>query len=564
MTAGARTPDFRGDEVDVCIVGSGAGGGTLAFALARAGVRVVVLEKGPWYTGKDFVHDEIAVVRRDMWVPYVHEEPHLLARAGEATARPTTDGWIACCVGGGTVHMSGFFFRLHPEDFRLRARYGGAVAGATLADWPITYADLAPWYDAVEREIGLSGEARGNPFEPPRAAGYPLPPLDENPLAALVDAGARKVGAHAFKTPRAILSRPYGGRAPCAYCDFCGSYGCETGAKSSTLAALLPRAIETGRCEVRPRAMAFEVTCDAAARVRGVSYLDEAGRAQTQRARVVCVSASAIESARLLLNSRSARFPNGLANGAGLVGRHLTFSTLGRAWGAFDVASLPDMMRPHHPVHFLQRAVQDHYFLRARAGGYDKGGTLNFLLPHRNPIYTALRLAARHQPPLWGTSLNRELSRYYKEVREIEFEVFGEFLPGPGTSVTVDGAVKDRFGLPVARIDLAPHPEDVRNSELLVRAGVDLLGAAGARATGVETSGGTTFVLQHGTCRFGTDPATSVLDPSCRAHEVQNLYVVDGSFMPTSGGVPTTMTIMANALRVAEHLVTRLRAREVP
>lgn len=561
-------PDMRRFDgpVDVCIVGSGAGGGPMALQLARAGAKVVVLEKGPWLGRKEFVRDEIASCRRNLWTPFVADEPHLMSRGG-GDAQVSADGWIAHCVGGGTVHMSGFFYRLQPEDFRMASLYGATAQtkGAELADWPITYDDLAPWYDKVERVIGVSGQAGEHPREPRRTGPYPMGPLLGSPLAALIDDGARKLGLHPFQTPRAIASAEFQGRSACQYCDLCGSYGCQSGAKSSSLEAVIPQAIATGNCEVRPGSMAFEVATGKDGRATGVRYFDGAGVRQEQRARVVVVSATAVESARLLLNSRSAQHKDGLANDNGRVGRHLTFSTLGKAWGEWDQAKLPEQMRGKHRIHFLQRSVQDLYRIPAKKGGYDKGGTLNFILPHRNPIHTAERLSKRAKPALWGAALQRAVRRSMQEVQELEVEVFAEFLPSPGTRVTVDAgaARKDKWGLPVAHIHLDHHPADAPNCQLLVDKAVEVFKAGGAEATGVETVGGTTFVLQHGTCRFGKDPGSSVLDPHCRAHSVDNLYVVDGSFMPTSGGVPTTWTIMANSFRVADHLVRRFKAREL-
>ena len=558
-----KMPNYEGERVDVCVIGSGAGGAPLATALAEAGARVVLLEKGPWYRRGDFDHDEIKNCRRDYWIPYASEEPHLLHPAGAPRPQVSNKGWTSNCVGGGTVHMSGFFYRLAPQDFRLGTRYGD-LEGAQVADWPMSYEELAPYYDRVEREIGLSGQAGAHPFEPPRAGPYPCPPLRENPLHQLVDRGARALEMHPYPTPRGILSEAYRGRAPCVYCDFCGSYGCETGAKSSTLAALIPRALETGKCELRPESMAYEIRTGADGRAEAVRYFDAQGQPRQQRARVVVVSATAVESARLLLNSTSPAHPDGLANGQGLVGRHLMFSTLAKGWGQFEVGSLPPKLRPRHEVPFLQRSVRDLYFLPEREGEYDKGGVLNFILPHRNPIYTAERLAKRGPgPPLWGQALHERVHRYYEEIRELEFEVYGEFLANPGTRITVSERTRDRWGLPVATIHLANHPEDRKNSKLLVERGLEVFEAAGAAETGVEAVGQTTYILQHGTCRFGTDPTRSVLDPTCRAHEVDNLYVVDGSFMPTSGGVPTTLTIMANSYRVADHLIARFRRREV-
>lgn len=554
-----RMPNYSGEEVDVVIVGSGAGGGPLALRLAEAGARVVVMEKGRWLKRDDFRHDELEFCRRNTWAPFPSDEPHLLQTERDPRPRETPEGWTANCVGGGTVHMSGFFFRMHEEDFRMKSTFGeSTLSGTTLADWPISYADLAPFYDEVERVVGVSGQAGSNPFEPPRSGPYLLPPLNENPMAAIIDRGARQLGWHAFPTPRAVLSRPHNGRSSCFYSDFCGSYGCESGAKGSSLDALLPGAIATGRCEVRARSMVAEILSDARGRATGVRYLDADGNSQEQRARYVVVSATSIESARLLLNSKSTRHPQGLGNGSGQVGKNLTFSTLGKGYGEFRRTDLPSEMQAHDRVHFLQRSIQDHYRL-ADKEGYDKGGTIHFILPHRNPIYTAERVSRRTDgPPLWGRRLQDELRRYYDEVREIEFEIFGEFLPTEGTSVEVVDSKRDRFGLPVAKINLRHHPEDIATGRALVLKARELLSASGAHTLRTEVAGGTTYVLQHGTCRFGADPATSVLDVNCRSHEVDNLYVVDGSFMPTSGGVPTTWTIMANSFRVARHLVGRL------
>ena len=550
-------PDFTDREVDLCIVGSGAGGGPMALAMAEAGAEVVVLEKGPWYKAEDFTHDEIAVVRRNMWVPLTQDEPHLVQVGNQAAPQRSGLGWIANCVGGGTVHMGAFVYRLHPEDFQLRTRYG-AIEGATHADWPIRYEDLAAYYDRVEREVGVSGRAGANPFEPPRSGDYPMPPVAENPLAELVQAAATQLGYHPFPTPRAIASRPYRGRAQCVYCDFCGSYGCEVDAKGSTAAALIPRAVETGKCEIRPECMVSQVVVGEHGRVTGVRYFDAEGQEQVQRARAVCVSASSIETARLLLNSQSSRFPNGLANGSGLVGKNLSFSTLAKGGAAFELSSLPEAMRPRHSVHFLQRALQDHYVLSDR-DGYNKSGTVQFLLPHRNAIYTAERIASRHRPSLWGRELKAALHRYYHETKEIEFETFGEFLPNDATEVRVDGEVKDRWEIPVATIRAKVHPHDVRNSRELRDRAMGVLEAMQPAELHPGVFGDITWVLQHGTCRFGTDPAESVLNVDCQAHEVSNLFVVDGSFMPTSGGVPSTLTIMANSFRVADKLVSRFR-----
>jgi choline dehydrogenase-like flavoprotein len=552
------------DEVDVVIVGSGAGGGTLAAALCEAGITVELLEKGPHYGLLDFTHDELTICRRNFFVPYVSDEPHLVRQSTSEPFQKSNDGWIACCVGGGTVHMSGFLYRLHREDFELQTRHG-AIPGATIADWPIGYDDLAPWYDRAEVAIGVSGRAGENPFDEPRTTGYPLPALLHHPLADHLNATAKRLGLHPFPTPRSVLSAPYDGRPPCNYCGLCGEYGCENGSKSDVLSTFIRRALATGRCRLRPNAMVREITVDGQGRARGVVCQDAHGNRREVRARVVAVACSAIETARLLLLSRSGKFPQGLANSSGLVGKHLGFSTLSRVEADFArtgggraVAGFDD------PLPWLGVSIQDYYRLPATAGsaGGAKGGTLRFDFMHPSVISRAERVARSEEPPLWGQALKDRLRRHFRECKTVETEIFGEFLPLEGTYVDLDPKITDRYGLPVARITLQHHPVDVAAIQFLTARARDVLQAMGADSLRVDIPLGTLRVLQRGTCRFGTDPSRSVLDPSCRAHDVPNLYVVDGSFMPTGGGVPTTLTIQANALRVGAIVVERMRRRE--
>jgi len=545
------------DEVDVCIIGSGAGGGPMAYELSRAGMKVVVLEKGPWYTEKDFVHDEITMCRRDFFVPLASDEPRVHYWGDRPRPTKGIDAWISCCVGGGTVHMSGYVFRLHPEDFQMATRYGGKVEGASLADWPISYDDLAPYYDRVERVVGVNGKAGVNPFEPKRSGDFPYPPMSHHPMAALIEKGAKAKGYTAFPTPRLILTKPKGKRRACNYHAYCGSYGCDNGAKGSSLAALIPDAIDTGKCEVRAHCMAFEVTRDKTKpdRVTGVRYYDKDGKPQHQKARMVVLSASSIESARLWLNSE-------LPDPSGLVGQNLTMSTLGKGYGVFDRAKMPKEMAVDHTVQHLQRSMQDLYLLGKEAGAYDKGGTTVWQLVHTNPIFVMERLTKRARPKLWGAELMKAVKRYYTETRELQFEYFGEFLPNPKTYVRVSSDTKDKWGIPVAEVRSSPHPADRANTQIVNTKCLEVLQAAGAVETGIESKHGTTWVLQHGTCRFGKDPKASVLDVNCKAHALENLYVVDGSFMPTSGGVPTTLTIMANSFRVADQVVAAFKKRD--
>jgi len=549
------TPGIR----DAVIIGSGAGGGPLALALSRAGLDVLVLEKGPRHRPEEYPADELANQRHRFFLPYLDGEPHTVVTP--KTTRPvrTELGWIATCVGGGTVHMGAFLYRFHPDDFRMRSRFGPVEE---LADWPFGYEELEPYYTLAEREVGVAGQAGLNPFEGPRSGPYPLPPLDSHPLAPWLEEACRKRGLHPFPTPRSINSRPYQGRPACIYCSACAGYGCRVGAKGSTAEALLPRAEATGRCEVRPECMVKEVTVDRQGRASGCIYLDREGREHEVPARVVFVCASAVESARMLLLSRSPRFPDGLANGSGRVGRHLQFHGVTMGQGRFRIGDHPELpLSAWHP--FLGVSLMDHYFLPEGVSALPKGGLLRFDIDGTVPLATAEMVMGESEPVPWGADLKRRLREHFQEHRTVGFEAFHDFLPNDRTFVELDPEVKDRWGLPVARIHLdVPEHHRIAGRWLLEHGFeiLDGLGAVDLRATSV---GGTSAYLVHGTCRMGSDPRTSVLDEHCRAHEVPNLYVVDGSFMPTSGGAAPTLTILANSFRVADHVLGRWRAGEL-
>jgi choline dehydrogenase-like flavoprotein len=275
----------------------------------------------------------------------------------------------------------------------------------------------------------------------------------------------------------------------------------------------------------------------------------------------VVLAASAIESARLLLSSRSAAFPDGLANGSGKVGKNLVFSSATLGGARFEAGTFPADPSRHLSA---QRSIQDHYHMDPPVDGVAKAGTLMFLVGYVEPIATAEAIALRapqtkeHHGLVWGARLKERIRDRLKQ-SHVHYESFCEFYANAGTYVDLDPKVKDRWGAPVARITLAPHAKTREATALLARTAARILDAMHPAERYVTTEHVDTTFLQGGTCRFGEDPATSVLDRHCRAHEVPNLYVTDGSFMPTSGGVPFTMTIMANALRVADHLVRRVR-----
>lgn len=530
------------ETFDVVVIGSGAGGGPITMRLAESGFRVLVLEKGPEYDRSQYVHDEIGISRRGFFVPSLDDDPHTVMWGNAKVSQKTEMGWTAQCVGGGTVHFSGFAYRLHPDDFQMHTKYGALV------DWPFSYEELEPYYTKVEEEIGVSGDAEANPFEPPRSKPYPLPPVQVHPFREELERASRELGFHPFPTPRAILSRPYRGRMACVYCDFCGSFGCEVGAKSSTQEALLPRAVATGRCEIRPRSMVHRVLAKDG-RATGVLYFDAAGMEHFVGARFVIVSANAVESARLLLLSEI---------GNDQVGKNLQFSLNAGGGATYRFAKQKpreELLRVRQPS-FLGPSLQDFYFLKDLA--IPKGGTIQFIIPHPAPISRAWRATGGHQAR-WGASLKKLLRENFWDGRTIEFEAFVDFLPNPGTFVDLDPEVRDRWGLPVARLHIRQVEHHFQAGKIVQAKGLDVLRASGADEVHAHRLGIVAGHLLEGSCRAGKDPDNSALDPTCRLWDLENLYVVDGSFMPTSGGVPCTLTIMANSFRVADAIVEKAR-----
>lgn len=543
-------------RTDVVVIGSGAGGGPMALTLAQAGFDVLVLEKGREHAREEYEPDELGVLHRSFLVPSIEDDPHTVVTRKTTQPLRTQMGWIASCVGGGTVHMGGYLYRFHPDDFRMRSRFGEYEE---IVDWPVSYEELEPYYLRAEWEVGVCGRGGVTPHEGSRSADYPMPPLENHPLAEHLAEACRRRGFSPFPTPRSINSQPYQGRPSCAYCYNCSGYGCRTGAKGSVQEALLPRAVATGRCTVRPESMVQEILVGRDGRATGCVFVDADGNENEVEAKVVCLSASAIESARLLLMSKSARFPDGLANGSGRVGRHLQFHGASFGNGRFYRRRNPGLPLGNEEP-FLEVSVMDHYFLADGVSDLPKGGIIRYGLPGPAPLATALGIFARSDGPLWGHDLMERLHHRMREAVTVYFEVFHDFLPNERTWVELDSEVTDRWGLPVARIHLDLPEHHDRAGRWLVERGLEVLGDMGAVDLQQVGAGSTNTSLVHGTCRMGSDPSTSVLNSWCRAHDVPNLYVVDGSFMPTSGGAAPTLTILAMSFRVAEHVAQQLTA----
>src|SRR5271167_3755974 len=327
-----------GETVDFVVVGSGAAGGVMARELSQAGFSVVVLEQGPRLGPGDFEHDELKYA----YLSGITNDPAVSPQTfrddpGKSAERPRMGNSLvyARIVGGSSAHYTANFWRFHENDFHERSLLGG-IPGTGFADWPISYQEIEPYYTKVEWEVGVSGLAYASPFDPPRTKPYPMPPLPVKSSGVLLERGARKLGLHPFPAPMAIASQPFRGRPACVHCGFCMGFGCEARAKSSSLYTMIPEAEATGRCEVRADSYVFQVATDSKARAIGVHYFDRDKREHFQKARAVVLSANGAETARLLLNSRSARFADGLANSSGMVGKYLMFNQGAGAYAVFE------------------------------------------------------------------------------------------------------------------------------------------------------------------------------------------------------------------------------------
>ncbi|MDM8547032.1 GMC family oxidoreductase [Candidatus Venteria ishoeyi] len=556
-------------DFDVCVIGSGAGGGPVALTLAQAGYSVLVLEKGPWFNEQDFYKDELACCLRETYTASLKDEPHVIEKEDDdgnwyshSTYRSSDSFWNGNCVGGSSNFMSGFFHRLKPLDFQLKSRFG-PIKGANVADWPISYEDLEPYYTKVEHEVGVSGRVVKHPHSEPRSTkDYPYPPTAEHPFATYIDEACTELGYHSLPMARAILSKPAMGRESCSYNGFCGAYGCATGAKGSARAALLNRAVATGRCEVRPHANVTRLRSDAKGRITHVEYLDAQEQTQHVNAKIYVLACQAIESARLLLLSTGEKYPQGLANSNGLVGKNLLFAGGGAGSGRFNYARFDAQKATalkQYPGAFINRALQDWYVIDdPDFGPAQKGGTIDFVHLHPNPVARATRQLRNRQGLIWGKPLQQQLKSYFSEGRSIKVEAFCDWLPIDDCFVSLDKTLKDKWQRPVAKVRTGFHVRNLQVGWYLANKSAEVLKKMGAEDVLAFASGSPPTNLIAGGCRFGDDPKTSVLNADCRAHEVDNLYVSDGSFMPTGGSVPYTWTIYANAFRVADKIVAQL------
>ncbi len=540
-------------KVDAVIIGAGAAGPIVAKELAVAGFTVVLLERGKYYAPYDCLKDDLRNQRTSLlgnaFGPEDEGHPRVLVDlAGQARVLQPYEGGYnnnAACVGGGTLSYGAMAWRFHPLDFRMKSQYG-AVAGSTLEDWPIRYDDLEPYYEKAEWEIGVSGDLSGNPFQGPRRKPLPMPPLPPTREHLLLEKAARAKGWHPFSIPMLRNSVPYNGRTACMRCRWCVGFACELDAKCGTQNTVLPTALATGHCTLRTECTACEIPTDRKGNATGVRYIDAAGKMQEQPARVVVVSAAAVESARLLLLSRSAPHEKGLGNRYDWVGRNLQGHTYTGCLGLMAEETYDDL-GPGASI-----AICD--FNHGNPGLTGGAMLANEFI--RLPIQAVGQRPA--EIPRWGPGHKEFMRSAYRRLVAVQGPT--QEMPVFDARIQLDPEVKDRFGIPVARMSGFRHAHTIEISDAMSKRAEEWLLAAGAVKTWRRTSGRGLSGGQHqaGTCRMGPDPKTSVVDPNCRIHDCDNVYVVDGSVHVTNGGFNPVLTIMALAYRAGEHIRTQL------
>ncbi|MEO0823462.1 MAG: GMC family oxidoreductase [Pseudomonadota bacterium] len=514
----------RNDDSVVVVIGTGAGGGTLANELAQKGVKVVALEAGGRHLPEDYLNDEWASFGQLAWLD-------MRTTSGDWRVSrdfPNLPAWIVKAVGGSTVHWAGASLRFQPHEWRVRSEYGD-VEGANLLDWPVTAEEMDPWYALAEDKLGVT---RTNDI-----AGLP-----GNNNFKVLEAGARKLGYQSVHTGRmAINSAPRAGRPACQQLGFCFQ-GCKMGAKWSTAYTEIPAGEATGNLEVRENAHVLRIEHDLSGRVTGVVYADPEGNRFRQAARVVAVAGNSIESPRLLLNSASSMFPDGLANSSGQVGknymRHMTGSVYAvfqepvRMWRGTTMAGIVTDESRNDPS-------------RGFVGGYELE-TLSIGVPF---------MAAFLDPGAWGRSFTSAMDGYENMAG---MWIVGEDMPQETNAITLHGSEKDQHGMPVPNVHFTDHPNDIAMRNHAYAQGMALYDSVGATQTYPTPPYPSTHNL--GTNRMSAEAKDGVVNRWGQSHDIANLFVSDGSQFTTGAAENPTLTIVALAIRQADHIAREMAA----
>ncbi|MEI3607189.1 GMC family oxidoreductase [Pseudogracilibacillus sp. SE30717A] len=511
------------DDADVCIVGAGAAGGILAYELSKAGLKVVVIEAGPfWDPESDFASDELSMGHLGWQETRIVGGGHPIQLGHNNCGRG---------VGGGTTHFTGVLLRYFESDFQTKTIDGVGE------DWPIRYKDLRPYYDKIEKDIAVSG-----PKDFPWGAYHgPYPYPSRDPISSnsqMFRIGCEKLGIRTVVPPLGINSAPFDGRPPCTNRGFC-NYGCMPNAKFSTLVHHIPKAIEHG-AEIISDSMVTQVLTNNQGLATGVIFNYD-GNDYEQKAPITILANFVVETPRLLLNSANPMFPNGLANSSGWVGKAIMVHSSNDVYGKFE-----DEIRLYKGTPIL--ATTQEFYETDKDRGFARGYTLH--AHGSRPVETA-KAIAKSGGGIWGSALRNTMLDYNYYGR---ITLVGEVLPNPYNSVTLS-AEKDEYGLPIPHVTFSYGDNDQRLIKHAVSKMKEIIEAAGGTPEFVTTD---TAHLMGG-CRMGDDPETSVTDSYGRTHDIANLFICSASLFVTSGGGNPTNTVMAIAARTADHIIENYR-----
>ena len=518
--------DLSNDGV-VVVIGSGAGGGTLSNELAQKGIDVVCLEAGPRVEMDDFVNNEWANFVQISWLD---------KRTTSGSWRVAKDfgglpAWIVKAVGGSTIHWAGASLRFQEHEFKVKSTYG-EIAGANLLDWPLTLQELEPYYARAEDKMGVTGT-------------NDIPRLPGNNNFKVLAAGAKRLGYKEFHTGNmAINSVERDGRGSCQQIGFCFQ-GCKSGAKWSTLISEIPKGEATGKLEVRPNSQVLQIQHDDSGKVTGVLYADKDGKQQVQKARAVAVAGNSIESPRLLLNSASAKFPDGLANSSGMVGKNYMRHMTGSVYAIFDK---PVNMYRGTTMAGIIKDEARYDPSRGFAGGYEME-TLALGLPF---------MAAFLDPGAWGREFTSAMDGYENMAG---MWLVGEDMPQEKNGVTLHATEKDQFGLPVPNVNFDDHPNDIAMRNHAFKQGSAVYAAVGANRL-IETP---PYPSTHnlGTNRMSEKAQDGVVNKHGQTHDIKNLFISDGSQFTTGAAENPTLTIVTLAIRQAEYIADQMGKNEI-
>ena len=511
----------------VVIIGSGAGGGTLANELCRKGIKVVLLEAGKRESTGTYINDEWASFGQLAWLDK-RTTSGSFRLAKDFAGLPT---WICKTVGGTTTHWAGASLRIQAHEFKARTTYG-EIKGASLLDWPLSLKDLEPYYARAESNLGVTRTTD-------------IQGLPGNNNFRVFYNGAMKVGYKECNTGHmAINSKPRAGRAACQQLGFCFQ-GCKMGAKWSTLYVEIPAAEKTGRLDLRTQSHVSKIEHDAKGKVTGVVYFDKDGKEQRQKARVVCVAGNSIETPRLLLLSTSAMFPDGLANSSGAVGRYYQRHTTGSVYATFN-----EPVRMYRGTTMAGVITDEARYdpKRGFAGGYELE-TLSLGLPF---------MAAFLDPGAWGPDFTEAMDNYQNMAG---MWIVGEDMPQESNRVTLNTKEKDQWGLPAPNVHFDDHPNDVAMRDHAYKQGRAIYEAVGAKKVYLTPPYPSTHNL--GTCRMSAQPRDGVCNKWGQTHDIPNLFISDGSQFTTGASENPTLTIVALAIRQAEHIAAQMKGRSI-